>query len=159
MTEIRVPEWGDKVMIRDETDGAWREMLVVEIAPGSRSAELIHEDGRGHPGPVRLTVATHGEVWRWPDVGEQKYTFQAMDAGSAKYGLCEICDERVDSTWLRTEFVAYPRDVIDQTELDDPAAVGWRHNGNVFGHRDCLARTRWTEKVLPDAVSFETADA
>ena len=55
------------------------------------------------------------------------YRLSAMNGGSDKYGNCEVCAKRVDSTYLLT---------IYHTFDGQGRMCAWNDK---FGHKDCLA--------------------
>lgn len=57
------------------------------------------------------------------------YRLSDMQAGSAKYGFCEICDKHCDSVYLQSKekISSYGAPI---------------HAGSTFGHKSCLEGIR-----------------
>lgn len=68
------------------------------------------------------------------------YAITSLDAGSAKYGPCEICNTHVDSMYLQTESAEY--EVLDAGDVKTHIALTQYNCNSYFGHKECLHNVR-----------------
>ena len=59
------------------------------------------------------------------------YRISPTGAGSAKFGVCEICGKHADSVYIFTRYLRH-FSLITNTDI-------LCHKGNAFGHKECLA--------------------
>ena len=68
------------------------------------------------------------------------YTITQLDAGSAKYGNCEICHSHVDTAYFQIETVEY--EVLDPGQDNPHIALTQYGCDSHFGHKQCLLSKR-----------------
>ena len=59
------------------------------------------------------------------------FTLRKLNAGSDKYGLCEVCGQHTDTTYIMSRMKRYHHP-IRHTE-------GLAHVSGTFGHKTCLS--------------------
>lgn len=61
------------------------------------------------------------------------YRLAKMNGGSDKYGVCEVCDKEVDSTYLITQSRRYYCTITHQEQATHHKCFQY------FGHKSCLS--------------------
>jgi len=62
-----------------------------------------------------------------------RYRLKKMDAGSERYGVCEVCKKSAKEMYMQTEEKQYRQPNLKW---------GWTNNGHTFGHKSCLMKKR-----------------
>jgi hypothetical protein len=66
--------------------------------------------------------------------GVYVYRIRSTGAGSAKFGLCEVCQKYVSETFIQTEGVSF--------EYEGQIMITHHECAILFGHRECLLGKR-----------------
>lgn len=87
----------------------------------------------------------------WDYDGDDRYRLVRTDFGSGRFGPCEVCGQRCETTWMQIHHRAYPGDEHDP-DLDERGRFwcDYEADRGGFGHRDCLVGLR--EAATPKAV-------
>ena len=64
------------------------------------------------------------------------YTMKDLGAGSAKFGPCEVCGQKCDTTYYQSETRDFTSAV---TKVSGQTHHGCHH---IYGHRECLLAQR-----------------
>ena len=72
-----------------------------------------------------------------------QYTIKRLEAGSSKYGCCEVCGSHADTMYYQTESTEY------ETLKEGVLVVRLTRSGctDLFGHKQCLEGGRFPNRL------------
>lgn len=68
------------------------------------------------------------------------YRIENTGSSSARLGSCEVCDKHCSEVFYQVEGRTYLTDTLD--DVSNQIAITHHECRNLFGHEDCLRRSR-----------------